>query len=110
MEEITQQKVVFVAALPLKHTMISEKETVNKNCMETVKELRMFPSFQPKGRELEESADVTAGVEPLEEAPQEADAEIPEESTDLLSGIEGKPLNQVSESQLFLQRFWSAQS
>jgi hypothetical protein len=49
--------------------------------------LRLFPSFEPEGGELKEPADVAAGVEPLEEAPEEADPEILEERTELLSGI-----------------------
>jgi hypothetical protein len=45
----------------------------------------LLPSFEPKSRELGESAGVSGGVEPLEEAPKEADPEVLEESTDLLS-------------------------
>lgn len=48
--------------------------------------LRLFPSSEPEGGELKEPADVAAGVEPLEEAPEEAEPEILEEPTDLLSG------------------------
>ena len=44
----------------------------------------MLPSFEPKSRELDESTGVAGGVEPLEEAPKEADPEVLEESTDLL--------------------------
>ena len=44
----------------------------------------MLPGFKPEGGELEEAADVAAGVEPLEEAPEEADPKVLEEPTDLL--------------------------
>ena len=40
----------------------------------------MLPGFKPEGGELEEAADVAAGVEPLEEAPEEADPKVLEES------------------------------
>jgi hypothetical protein len=47
----------------------------------------LFPSFEPEGGELKEPTDFAAGVEPLEEAPEEAEPEILEEPTELLSGI-----------------------
>ena len=46
--------------------------------------LRLLPRFEPEGGELEEAADVAARVEPLEEAPEEADPKVLEEPTDLL--------------------------
>jgi hypothetical protein len=55
----------------------------------------LLPSFQPKCRELHESADVAAGVEPLEEAPEEADPEVLEEAPDLLPVVKVKLLNQL---------------
>jgi len=60
-----------------------------------VEEKCLLPSFEPKSRELNESAGVAGGVEPLEEAPKEADPEVLEESTDLLPGKSVKVKVQV---------------
>ena len=48
----------------------------------------MFPGLEAKRRELSESAGTAAGVEPLEEAPQEADPEVLQKCTDLLPAVE----------------------
>ena len=55
----------------------------------------MFPCFEPEGGELKEPADVAAGVEPLEEAPEEAEPEVLEEPADLLSGVDKVKVNTV---------------
>ena len=49
--------------------------------------------MEPESRELSESAVVAGSVEPLEEAPEEADPEVLEESTDLVSGMTVKVVN-----------------
>jgi hypothetical protein len=54
----------------------------------------LLPSFQPKCGELHESAEVTAGVEPLEKAPEEADPKVLEEAKDLLPDVKVKLFNQ----------------
>lgn len=45
--------------------------------------LRLFPGFEAEGRELRESTAIPSRVEPLEEAPQEAQCEIFCKSTNL---------------------------
>lgn len=49
--------------------------------------------MEPESRELSESAVVAGSVEPLEEAPEEADPEVLEEPTDLVSGMTVKVVN-----------------
>jgi len=48
----------------------------------------LFPGLEAKRRELSESAGVAAGVEPLEEAPEEANPEIFQKCTHLLPAVE----------------------
>jgi hypothetical protein len=64
----------------------------------------LFPSLQPKCGELHESAEVAAGVEPLEKAPEEADPKVLEEAQDLLPVVKVKLLSQLRSFFHFLKR------
>jgi hypothetical protein len=50
--------------------------------------LRVFPGLEAKRWELSESAGVATGVEPLEEAPEEADPEVFQKCTYLLPAVD----------------------